>query len=883
MQIFGCLLSTAAFAQQDSLRVPLSDTLRPPVFADSAVVDLRTVKISNQGLEDEITYGARDSMWFDVTNRQLHLYGGGFVKYTALDIKAGYILMDYQKNEITAAPIQDTARQWVEYPDFNDGQQQFSAGKIRYNFDTKKGIIFQARTKQEDLFVLGQKAKFVGAGGDTTGQSKNIIYNEDAILTTCDDPHPHFGIRTKKLKVIPDKLVVTGFSNLEVGGIPTPLVLPFGFYPITKTRKAGLIIPRDFEFAQQEGLGIKQWGWYQPISEHMDLTLQFNAYVSGSWGVFSDTRYKYNYKSNGNFNLRFNNRVTEDAMAQRQSAKSFGIRWTHNQDPKAHPTRKFGGSVNIETNRDQRRNFNDFNSVIQNTLTSNLNYSKTFPGKPYAFNASLSHSQNIQTRLMNISFPNATFTMQRVYPFKRKVPAGREKWYEKVSVVYNARLQNSFQTVDTLLFTQQTLRNARMGIQHQANTDFTFKIFKYINIAPRLNYEENWYPYAIERQLLDSIRYVYDTTFDAETNQIVEIQVDSARTQWGLDTTFRQWGFNALRKFDVGLSANTALFFTKQRSKGWFRGIRHAMKPGVSMGIGPDYGRYFRTVDTDLRGAPFNQPREYSIFDEGVFGRPNNGRQDVILNYSISNVLEMKYFSARRDTVKRMRVFDNLVFSGSYNLSADSLKWSTIGTGGLFRLFKGITNLTWNATFDPYVRSETGQRINRYVIREEGKLLRVSAFSVQLNTSCTFRQLRDLFERKDDNAAPAPAGAAPDEFLGWFDQFRIGHRVSFDRRQVFNANRDTFLIGTNDLSISGDIPISSKWRINIGNISYNFQTREIGYPDLGFTRDLHCWELSLRWQPVRGTYEFFIAVKPGTLDFLKVPYRKNIFDAAGGF
>ncbi|MEZ4918362.1 MAG: putative LPS assembly protein LptD [Saprospiraceae bacterium] len=241
----------------------------------------------------------------------------------------------------------------------------------------------------------------------------------------------------------------------------------------------------------------------------------------------------------------------------------------------------------------------------------------------------------------------------------------------------------------------------------------------------------------------------------------------------------------------------------------------------------------------------------------------------------------MKHYSGSRDTVLRKRIFDNLTFTGNYNLSADTLKWSTISTGGLFRLFKGISNLTWNVTFDPYSRDEKGNRIDRFVVKETGKPVRLSRFGVQLNTGCTVKQLRQLFEKDNSgnrNARPASGTTQPDELISWFDGFRINHRVSFDRLQVAGTNRDTLMIGTNNISFSGSIPVSSKWSIDIGNISYDFLSKKIVYPDLGFSRDLHCWQLSMRWQPLRGTYEVFIGVKPGSLDFIKAPYRKNNFD-----
>ncbi|MBL7781353.1 MAG: hypothetical protein JNM22_09045, partial [Saprospiraceae bacterium] len=649
----------------------------------------------------------------------------------------------------------------------------------------------------------------------------------------------------------------------------------------------GVIIPRDFEFADQEGLGIKDFGWYQPISEHMDLTFIFNAYTSGTWGVTSTARYNQRYKYTGDFQLRYNNRVREDATAKKISSKSFGLRWTHNQDPKAHPTRRFGGSINLETNRDQNRNRNDYASVYQNTMSSNLTYSKSFPGKPYQINAGMRHSQNTQTRVMDISLPSATFTMQRIYPFKKKEQVGKEQWYEKISLTYSSRLDNQFRTIDTLLFTEKTLQNARMGIQHQASTDFNFKVFKYINIAPRVDLKETWYPYSIEKQLLNESRLKYDTTF--QNGEIIDIAVDSAKSQFGIDTTLRRWGFNAIHEYNTGISVNTALFFTKQFKHGWFRGIRHSMKPLVSVGYGPDFtnSRYFKTVYTDLRPA-YNDTVRYSIFEDAIFGGPSIGGRDVALNYTLVNVLEIKH-RTRNDSlpVKKVRIFDNLGFTGNYSLTRDTLKWSTISTGGLFRFFKGIVNVTWNATFDPYIANAKGQRVNQYVLHEKGRLLRTTALGLQVNTGFTVSQLRSYFDKKDNSAGtsntPRAGSASPkDDLLGWFDNWRINHRISFERRLIptgYGTARDTFLIGTNNIGVAGSLQLTSKWSFDINNISYDFPSKSLVYPDIGITRDLHCWQLSLSWQPTRGTYSFFIAVKPGSLDFLKIPYRKNYYDA----
>lgn len=869
-------------------KVRLSADTLPPASRDSVVLDFSKIKRSKDALDDEVEYSAKDSMWFDVKNKQVHLYGAASVKYTTLTVKAGYILLDYNKNEITAEGFPDTSKQIVGLPEFQDKEQNFTSTKIRYNFRSKKGIIYEARTKQEDLYVLGERAKFIGApdNADTTKAANNTIYNKNALITTCDAPHPHFGVRTRKLKVIPDKLVVTGFSNVEIGGIPTPLVLPFGFYPITKTRKAGVIIPRDFEFADREGLGLRDFGWYQPINDHMDVTAKFNLYTSGSFGVNGTFNYKENYKFTSRFEVRYNNRVSENDQAKKVSQKSFGLNWSHQQDSRAHPTRRFGGSVNIQTNQDQRRNRNDYQSVFQNTLNSNLTFSKTFPGKPYQFNAGLTHSQNTLTRDMNISLPNMAFNLQRIFPFKRKEIIGKERWYEKISLTYSSRLENSFRTKDTSLFTRQTLRSARIGIQHQASSDLNFKLFKYITLSPNISYEENWYPYITKRELLDRNVLVYDTIKRSDGN-IDRILLNETKSRYGVDTTYRQWGFYSFRNYNAGVSATTIRFLTKQFKQGWFRGFRHKVTYSASMGFGPSFDgkKYFRELWTDYR-PKYRDTITYGIFDEAPFGKPSMGQRDLNLAYSIGNVIEFKTHNAKRDTILKRRLFDNLVFAGNYGISRDTLKWSTISTGGLFRLFKGVSQLTWSATFDPYINNAQGTRINRFALKEQGKLVRTVSLDFALNTGFQIRQLRTLFSKKDKTQTNPSSTTKPaevnDDILGWFDNFRVDHRIGFSRRLIpdgYGRDRDTLVITTNNISFSGDIQLNSKWYIGIGNISYNFQQKQLVYPDLRFTRDLHCWELSLSWQPTNGTYIFSINVKPGSLDFLKVPYRKNNFDA----
>jgi LptD protein len=840
----------------------------------TAVVDLSRVRIANGALDDKITYSADDSIWFDVKRKQVHLYGNAQVLYTSINLKAGYILLDYENNTITGKPIIDSLGRETGIPEFSDKDQKFSAKELKYNFKTKKGIIKEVYTTQESLYVLGKKAKFIqNTPKDSTEEATNTIYNESALLTTCDHPEPHFGIRAKKLKVVPDKLVVIGPSLVEIGGVPTPLVLPFGFFPITKTRTQGLIIPKDFNLNDSRGLGIRDFGYYLPLGPNADLKFLLDYYLRGSHTVSATSRYSKRYKYNGDLNLSYSNNIGEDELSQKFSVKSWSIRWSHNQDSKANPYHKFGGSIDIETNRDERRNNNDFRSVYNNNRNSSLTYSRIFAGKPYSLQSSFTHSQVTSTRRMTVNFPNIDFNMRQIFPFKSKKIDGEDKWFERISLTYSSRFRNTFTGTDSIFFRRTTLDSAQFAAEHRASSDFQFKLFKYINVAPRVSYQESWYWRTMERSLDTTILFKYDTIID---NGVEVRSIDTAATKWGTVQTDIVKGFKPFRSFEAGISANTSLYATKQFKGGLLRGIRHVVTPSAGLNFAPDFTKekynYFREYTTDVR-ADRADTLSYSIFDQGQFGRPSNSAPALSIGYSLRNVLELKYFSKKDTISKKLPLFNNLTFSGSYSLTADSLKWSQITTGSAIRLFKGFTTLNWNVAFDPYVYdAQRGRRLNRYLYKENGKLVRVSTLGVIINTGATIKQIRDLFNR-DKTQTNAPANAYNDDLGGLIESFRFSHYFALEK-VTLRDNTDSIVISRNNVGISGDIPLTAMWGFRVNNISYDLISKKLVYPDIAITRDLHCWEMALGWQPERGTYSFQINVKNAPLDFLKLPYRK---------
>lgn len=865
-----------------------SDSLSPVLPASSRL----GVALSKDSLEAPVDYTAKDSMVYDIANQRVYLYGEAEIKYTSITLRAASIVFDWKTNIVTATGMPDSLGRPAGVPQFEDDGQSFVADSMRYNFTTRRGIVYDVVTEQTDVVIRSQLSKFITQEArDTSEEETNIIYSSNSIFTTCTHDHPHFGIRSQKQKVVPDKLVIIGPSNLEIMDVPTPLWLPFGFFPIPSGRSTGLLFPRDYQYSPQWGFGFEGIGWYFPLGDNFNLSVTGDVYLRNRVGVNVLSQYRKRYKYNGNFNLGYNIQGTEDEAGKVNRERSYIFRWSHQQDRSAHPTINFGGAIDIQTNSYQQRVFND-QRVLDNQLRSNLNFSKNWRDKPINFTASFNHNQNSNTGDVTVSFPNLQFQTQAINPFKKKARVGPPKWYEDITFRYNAEVRNRFQANDSTLFTQKTLDDAQFGMQQRMSTGTSFKVLRYFNLNPSVNYDEVWYLRTLRREFdptqleLDTLEDGGRVTFDTLAyGEIVDRQVG---------------GFEAYRQFNASIALNTQIFGTMRFGQGWLRGLRHVAKPSLSLGYTPDYTRpelgYFRDVRNPRTLDEFTN---YSIFDGGIFGAPPSSQQQMGLNYSLNNIFEAKYFSKKDSTEKNLKLFDNIIMAGNYNFAADSLQWSIVSFSGTTRMFKGMTTVSLRAAFDPYQLDEDNRRINKLMWEEERKLLRFDQANARFNTNITVGKLRALIfgeeervpdpqpqqqqqqgfgmqdEMLDENR---PQRVEETDFLSLFENFRISHNFSLDWLGMREGG-DTLFVGTNTINCSGNIQMTSNWFIRIGNFGYDFVRKGITYPSVGFSRDLHCWEAGADWQPLRGTYSFFIRVKPGSMDFLNIPYNRTNADA----
>lgn len=849
------------------------------IVPDSSKPKLRQISFSKDSIDLPVTYNAVDSMEYNVAEQTIYLYGAAYLKYKEMEIKAAKISVNFKTKLATAECTEDSLGNRIGEPDFKDGEQAFVCRRMTYNFDTKKGKVFEATTSQGDGYLQSTATKFMKGAG---AKGDDILYSGNCLYTTCSNPEAHFGLRASKAKIVPNKLIVVGPTYLEIGGVPTPLALPFGFFPITQGRRSGLIIPKDFQGGSTaQGFGIKNVGYYFGINDKVDLALTGDIYLRGSWGLHALMRYKERYHYNGSVqvdysNIRFGDKETSEYTLRRD----FKIRWTHALESAAIPGQSFSANVNLGTGTYSTNNNNDANSVLDNILNSQINYSKTFLGTPFALAVSAGHSQNVRTHDFTLSFPVVNFTMQRIYPFKRKKQVGKERWYEQIGLSYATSFTNRLNTKDTTLFSAQGLQNISKdlsyGIQHSPNIGLSLKLFKYISVNPTINYSERWYFYRDKR--------TFDPTPVIDT--IILYDADSVVTGMRYDTTFgtvssnRINGFHAIRDFSAGVNITTSLYGTlKPRILG-IKAIRHTVRPSVGFNWRPDFSNprwgYYDVVQTDSRRLD-----EYTLYDpyQGyIYGSAGQGGQAAI-NFGLANTLEMKVRS-KSDTTglgKKIKLLETFNISSSYNLLADSFKLSAFSVTGNTKLFK-LISANFGGALDPYYTGNDGRRRNVFLWNTNKQLARLTAANISLGATFTGDDLAKLFSKDGDKKTIKsfdqlkPTDALSPYMLIQSTTIQYTLRVT---KNFVNGVENTEL--TQSIDTRGALQLSKNWSVRY-TLNYNIKEKKFVYPTFEFARQLHCWEMGMNWQPERRTWGFFLRVKSPTLNFINIPARRTQFD-----
>lgn len=836
------------------------------------------VKISNDGLDDIIDYGSTDSSYIDVKEKQIHLFGNAFVKYKKYDLKAGYIIFDFEKNEASAFQLEDKQGKKTQKPDFTDGTNNFKSNGLRFNFKTTKGLIFDAVTQEGEFTIHGSRTKFVSQDSDST-LIDDQIYNEHARLTTCDADHPHFAFRVRKLKVVPNKLAIMGLSQLEIMGIPTPVVLPFGFFPLVEGRSSGIIFPNNFEYDDNLGIGFREIGYYFPGNDYVDLRITGDIYTRGTHRLNARSQYKKRYKYNGNLTLSYANNIGESRLdATTTSRKSFAIKLVHNQDPKAHPYRSISGNINLSTNRHDQINSTSFENIVDNKITSNFYYKHSMPGTPFTFSSAFTHFQDNQTRRVDITLPDVKLNMNTIYPFKSD-KGGKEGWYERITFDYDAKFKNYVQATDTTLFTSEVWDNLQTGLSHKATSGANFNVLKYFNVSVNADLEQ----FVLTRRqsrMLDPEIILDSIGIEVDQEGVRKILYD---TTYGMINETFENGLATVEKFGMGMSINTQRFATVRFKKGWLRGLRHTAKPSVGFSYRPDtQERYQDSVQVSSNPNMIDEVTYFNPYRSGAFNPSFNPKQ-MALTYRINNFFEGKYWSKQDSTEKKFKLLNNLNIDGSYNFAADSLKFSPLNIRGNTQFFKGVTSLNFDARYQFYEKNKNGRLTNETVWSRSRRPVKFDVFNVTVTNGLTIGKIRGMLFGDDDKPDNSDREGQSDRknekkqgksLADWVDNFRINHQFRY-RIQKQNNGVDTGFVQSHSVQFSGNIELTDSWNLSIANISYDLVNKRFVFPQFSLNRDLHCWTMQFSWAPAIEVYSFFIGVKSSSLSFMKYDYGQR--------
>lgn len=826
-----CFLLTTAFLKTLCFafipfisKAQITDTL-PARQTDTLNLEHATGN-NGEDFKSKVEYTARDSLFFDAEKMIVYLYGAAVVKYENMELKADYIAVNLDTKTLLAAFAKDSAGNKTGIPAFSQNSDAFTADEIKYNFQTKKGRIRGVYTEQGEGFIYGETVK----------KLDEFEYISRGTYTTCNLPHPHYAINAGKLKVINNRKIITGPAYLTVADVPLPLAIPFGYFPNRKGQSSGIIFPAYGE-STELGFFLKNGGYYFGVNDYFDLALTGDLYSKGSYAAQSFLRYAWRYHFNGNLSFSFSKIKTgEKELPDFSENRDFFIRWSHTQDAKARPNSIFSANVNAGSSQYFRNNISTPSNFLTNTFQSSISYSKSFPGKPFNFSATANHSQNSQTRDMSITLPQFTFSVSRIYPFKRKQVAGKPKWYEKAGFSYQTNFQNVISGKDTSIFKGDWTKRMKNGIQHSIPVSTSLQVMKYFTLTPSFNYSEKWYVSTIEKR------------YDAATNSVLSDTVQ---------------GFKAAREFNAGVSVNTRLYGMFQFRKSKLQAIRHVFTPTFSFTYRPDFSDPFwnnyKTVQTNHEGETIR----YSIYEQSLFGGPSSGKQ-ALIGFALDNNLEMKIKSNNdtAETIKKIKVFESLALSGNYNLAADSLKWSIISLSARTTLFDKL-NLNVALAFDPYITDSLHRRRNVLEWKENNRAARLTS----ANFTSGFSILHNPKSAQKKQSADLISYEIP------FSLY-VSYSVYYIKPDDF-TNKNI----TQTVNFNGDLSLTENWKI-IYSSGYDFTLKKWSYTSLSFYRDLHCWEMRFNWVPLGGfTYwNFQINVKASVLQDLKLTRKKDYYD-----
>ncbi len=880
----------------------MMDSLQLAIYHHNKMVDdsIRLDSLNKKkksGIDAPVKYEAQDSLVYEAKSNTAHLYGAAEVSYENMNLKSDKIYMSLDSSLVHATGSADsTQKAGIKgRPVFTMGQDKYDTDTMAFNFKSKKGIVRNAYTQQEDGYLVSKVSK---------RNDKGELFLAHGRYTTCDREHPDFYIALSRAKVRPGKDVIFGPAYLVVADVPLPLAIPYGFFPFTKSYSSGFIMP-SYGDENNRGFYLRDGGYYFAVSDKWDLKLLGEIYTKGSWGISAASNYRKRYKYSGSFFAAYQDTKTGDkGMPDFQEQESFKLQWSHRQDSKANPFSSLSASVNFATSSYERNNLTSMynpQAMTQTTRTSSVSWSTTSSSIGLSLSTSANLSQDMQNSTISLTLPDINVSVSRFYPFRRKHRVGEERWYEKISMSYTGQMSNSIQTKENLLLHSNIVKDWHNGMQHDIPVNASFTLFKFINVTPSFNFTDRMTMSKVEKSW----------------NQATQTEV--------ADTTY---GFHNIYNWSMGVSANTKLYGFYIPNRKIFgdkiQAIRHVFTPQVSFSYAPDFGSarygYYQTYQKTDRDGNVSLV-EYSPYSTGLYGPPGKGRTGSV-SWDVSNNIEMKVKSDKDSTgFKKISLIDELGASMSYNMAARRQPWSDLSMRIRLKWWKNYT-FNLNAVFATYAY-ELDENGKPYVgDRTEwgcGRFGRFQGMSQNISYTLNPEKIKKLFSGKDeekdddknhddedidtniesniDDAMEkgrrgaekkqngGKASTDDDGYLPfsmpWSLTFGYGITMREDRGGRFNKKSMRYPYKfTQTLNVSGNLRISDGWNISFSS-GYDFENKQISMTTASLQRDLHCFNMSCSVVLAPYTsYNFSFRANAATLtDALKYDKRSGYSNA----
>lgn len=858
-------------SKADTLEVAIKPIVEPTNERVVDTIKTDTIVPPKETLNDVVDYYGEDYVFMHRKDNKIYMYNKAYIIYEDMRIDAGLIILDYNKKEVYAKGIMDSLGTYSQLPIFVQGTNKVEPDSIRFNYDTQKALIYNSRTEQGEFKVKAEVSK---------RENDSVVYLNNVKFTTAKDiDNPEYYFYSRRVKFVPNKKIVTGLTNMYIADVPTPLGLPFAYFPLTEDRASGFIIPTIGE-NNNRGFFFQNGGYYFAINDYVDLLTVGDYYTNGSYGLRVESNYALRYRFRGNLGFRFEKLLnSERGFPDFSESSVYNLRWAHTQDAKANPSSRFSASVNLGSSRYYQQSINQSNtaSFLNNTLSSSVSYSKTFEGEPQVnLNIAGTHSQNTNTEEINMSLPNITASVSRIFPFEPK--SGVKKGaLQNINFQYDVTAENRITTTDSLFFKKQMFDDALIGARHNIPISTNFKIFNYLSASMGSSFREVW------------VMQTFDRRFDPELNQVV------------IDTINK---FDSYRTYDFNTSLGTTLygmFNFGENSK--IQTIRHVMRPSINYSINPGFDQYYEELKYSPNVAGGMSEEEilvFSRFQNSMFGAPNQNFSSNI-GFGVSNTLEAKIKNRDSTAVdlKRISLINNLNLTSGYSISADSLKWQPVNITGSIPVFQKV-DVNFNGRLDPYALDNNNNRINTFNIDNGGSLFRLTSANVSFNYSFSSKDFERGVDSELENNETFQSGGRPDDLFGNSNDFSnttLGGNRNFEEERDVNIGRYNYAIpwdlrlaytitysndrrqdeiSSHSLMFSGNVDLSPKWTVGASS-GYDFKDNGFTFTQFRFQRDLESWQMSFNWVPfsARSSWYFFVGIKSSVLSDIKYDKRRE--------